>query len=258
MSAACERAYLILTLERTGSNLLCHALSRMNCAGTPSEWFGYMGLHARAESVGAAKGDSTPDSPVLTSLQDYVRAMAARFSKGGVFGAKVHRYQFLQLQHNGLATGPLDLLPDGCRQTARLVLLTREDRRRQAISTYLARSSGVYAVSQENDGSPLVEHRNPHWTDPQIALRGNQIEALDEILTEIVEHEHEWKRWCEACDLPVMSVTYEDLCDNYAGTVARACSHLTDRDVSEDEVPPAVLRIQRGAETERLLRLWIG
>jgi LPS sulfotransferase NodH len=250
------RAYLILTLERTGSNLLCRALQRIPGAGVPREWFGYAGLHAQAEFAGVASPASTPDAPVLTSLQEYIQAVSTLTSPDNVFGAKVHRYQFLRLERDGLAASPLDLLPFDSHQTARLVFLTRIDRQRQAVSTLLARRTGVYAVNHQGDPLPPKSTlpRLENEDDSPRALR----KALDDILAEIVEHEQAWECWCETCGLPVLSVSYEALCADYAGTVADVYTHVTDVEVGRNAIPEQDLRIQRSEQTERLLRLWRG
>jgi hypothetical protein len=63
-----ERAYLILTLERTGSGLLCDTLERTGRLGTPYELFGAPYIHGRSTEFGIAAVDSTPESPRPTSF----------------------------------------------------------------------------------------------------------------------------------------------------------------------------------------------
>jgi LPS sulfotransferase NodH len=185
-----------------------------------------------------------------------VEAIAARHSDGGVFGAKVHRYQFLQLERDRLADSPLDLLPRDRSHDARLVLLTRDDRRRQAISILLARTSGVYAVSAEGEEAQLPEHVGRWSRDSRFDSPSGLAAALDEILATIVEHEQGWRRWCEASGLEVLSLSYETLCDDYPGTIDRVMRHVTGTGFDRDAVPKPLSRLQRGTETERLLRLW--
>ena len=253
-------AYLIVTLERTGSNLLCHGLGRIPGGGIPEEWFGYTDLHARAEEVGATLPGSTMEAPELTSLQRYVGAIAARqVSRNGAFGSKVHRYQYARLEGDGLAADPLDLLPAERRDDARLVLLTRKDRRRQAISTFLARNTGVYAHTLEEDGSGLKVHKNPYWPGPQVDPAEDPAPALDAILTQIVADEEGWRRWCEGCGRRCSRVTLCPSCvraEDYAETVARATARVAGLEVDPDAVPGRVFQRQGGEDNERLLRLW--
>lgn len=255
---AAERAYLVLTVERTGSNLLCDALARTHRAGQPQEWFGYTDLHERALAAGAAAADSCLDSPKLISLPFYVGAIAARHSYGGVFGAKVHRYQFLQLERDRLADSPLDLLPHARRDDAQLVLLTRNDRPRQAISILMAQATGVYAVSAEREEAKLPDHVEPPRRDIRLDSPKDLVETLDGILASIVEHEQGWRDWCRGSGLDVLELSYEALCDDYPEAVDRVMRHVTGAGVDPRAVPKPRLGMQRGEETERLLSLWTG
>jgi LPS sulfotransferase NodH len=250
-----EQAYLILTLERTGSGLLCDALERTGQLGTPYELFG-ADIHHRAMELGVAAADSPPGSPLPVLLPAYVDVIARQTMSGGVFGAKVHRNQYRELERSGSVTSPLDLVPGDCRSTARMVLLTRDDRERQAISVLLARGTGVWGQVEDDDAPEMVVAADPHWVARLNAPPERLCATLDEILETIVDEELGWSQWLATAGVDTLGITYEDLCEDYVGTVARVALHVAGVVLDPADVPRVRSVKQADERTENLLRLW--
>ena len=233
-----KRAYLILSLERTGSGLLCDALRRTGRLGTPSELFGADALHP------------------ATPFPDYVDRIARQTTSGGVFGAKVHRNQYRELERAGNVTSPLDLVPTHCRRDARMVLLRREDRERQAISILLARGTGVWALA-DGDDTPVTLPADPHWLSRLHETPDDLSATLDEITATILDEARAWQDWLELANPDALHITYENLVDDYAATVVRVARHVAGVTLNPEDVPPARSRKQGDERTESMLRSWV-
>lgn len=244
-------AYVVLTLERTGSNLLCDALAGTGAVGPADEWFGRSRLHELAVATGTAAPESTPEAPALVSFDAYVQAIARRSAVGDVYGVKLHRYQYERLVAEGHATTPLDVVPEDRRDDVRWILLTRGDKDRQAISAYVAQQSGVYALPVD-EPVRTVRHATPYWGDEAADV----VTQLDRIRATIDFHERAWQEWIAESGMPVLATTYEELVGEYERTVREVLAYVAGTET--DHVPPPRLRMQRDDRTDELLRLWRG
>lgn len=107
--------YLICSIPRSGSTLLCALLTRTGVAGAPNEFFhpDYMRMLKQRWNV--------------ETTDDYRRELLERkTSPNGVFGVKAHWGQYVPAFGE---VDPRDLFPD-----LRVVFMTRRDRLRQAVS----------------------------------------------------------------------------------------------------------------------------
>jgi trehalose 2-sulfotransferase len=108
-------SYMVCSVPRSGSSLLCALLAGTGIAGAPAEFFHPDKMAALRERW------ETPD------LDGYVRELLARkTSPNGVFGVKAHWGQYDPLF---AGRDPRTVFPD-----ARIVFITRRDRLRQSIS----------------------------------------------------------------------------------------------------------------------------
>ena len=199
-----RQPYLVCATQRTGSTLLCRALSATGVAGHSEEYF--------------LTGDPSffpPDwkfweqSPLAVAhgVKDRRGYLDAVYDVGstdnGVFGAKLMwNYlddvldKFREIpEFAGLSRAQVlaTAFPD-----ARLVRLTRRDRVRQAVSWARAGLTGVYIVS---DTEPA-----PSVPEPPYAF--DFIAGLEEL---IVEGEQGWRHVAQELDAAVHEVVYEDL-----------------------------------------------
>jgi LPS sulfotransferase NodH len=166
----------------------------------------------------------------------------------GVFGLKLHYYQLEDLsthlsriaEYRGL---PIEEALAAAFPDLRYVWLKRNDKPRQAISYYRACQTGTWWVI-EPDGPLSLEVRQPVF-DPQAIAR------LEELL---VANEARWQRFFERCRTNPLVVTYEELSDDYVGTIAKVLSWLGVARPGDLQLPPPRLRRQ----ADHLTEAWLG
>lgn len=191
-------SYLICTSPRTGSNLLCEALTRTGVAGAPQEYF-----RAQFQEMFSRKLGLDPGLDYLA----YLRAAIAQTSLGaGVFGAKVMLRQLAPLldRLRADAVGESDraviekLLPG-----VRIILLTRESKLRQAISFSRAEQTSAWVARHRPLAEPVFDFA-----------------ALEKLVARFEHEEVAWKSWCLEQQIEPFAVTYEQLTEAYEETVA--------------------------------------
>jgi LPS sulfotransferase NodH len=171
-------SYMICSLPRTGSSLLCEALANTLHAGMPAEYFkpGMITILMRRWRV--------------ESFDDYLRELLARkTSPNGVFGLKVHWGQYVRVVEN---RDPATLFPN-----LRVILIRRDDRVRQAVSWVRARQTGDWSAV---------------WKDPNAA--GRAVFDRDEIekrLNRLARDERSWEDFFERHAIEPHRLTYEEL-----------------------------------------------
>jgi LPS sulfotransferase NodH len=147
--------YVVLSLQRTGSELLCASLQQRGL-GIPFEYFNPKIAADIAGRLGAL------DAKDRVSVPRYVAALHAKRSRHGVFGAKL---QPDQLQR--VVGGNKEAAKTMLRRFDKVILLRRRDRLLQAVS--LARS--LYTNQWHLYGDDKARGR-PHGDDllfPMIA-----------------------------------------------------------------------------------------
>jgi len=122
-------SFLVCSLPRSGSSLLCDVLASTELAGAPTEFFDPNHMDALARIWGAH------------GLDEYLRALLARkTSRNGVFGFKAHYHQI----KNTFGDRDLrEVFPK-----LRFVYITRRDRVRQAVSFARAMRTEQWAAHQ--------------------------------------------------------------------------------------------------------------
>jgi trehalose 2-sulfotransferase len=254
VATSVQRSYMMATLERTGSTLLADAIMRTGVAGHPDEWFGFSKLRVFASGPQNVSGDSHRGNPGIADFRSYVSEIAARkTSSNGMFGVKVHWYQFERLLAQGWVRTPEDLFPSETPPATRSVIsLTRDDARRQAISIYRAEQTGIYVLHEAGE-APVSRGELPVW-EPEPC--DETFRELDYILGSIRRHQQAWDAWFSVTDIPVLRLRYEDLITDYQASVRRAIMHVTGSKEPLKDVPEPRLAVQRDAQTEQLLSCW--
>ena len=203
------RTYVVASLPRSGSTLLCNLLWDCGAAGAPKEYLNPMQLRdwelrfgdgaARARNallwgpaVGALAGRWRWSPTRLAAHLDRVRA---RRSSGGWFGLKLHMHHVRRWA--GMAP------PEALLGPVTVLRIQRADRLGQAISWARALQTNQWAAWQR----PLL---------PPV-YRRKQIEAL---LQRIDAEEAEWDRRLHG--QPVHRLRYEDLSADPAAAL-RGC-----------------------------------
>jgi LPS sulfotransferase NodH len=181
-----EISYMVCSVPRCGSSLLCEWLCNTGVAGAPTEFFDPE-LQRRFSHRWDAR-----------SFDAYVEELLRRkTSPNGVFGIKVHWEQLVPILEQ---TNPGDLFP-----SLRFVHIGRQDRLRQAISWLRATQTNQWASTHDAVADPVFE-------------RG----AIDRYLARIDAQERQWEQFFGEEDLTPHRVLYERLVEDPADVVGDA------------------------------------
>jgi LPS sulfotransferase NodH len=231
--------YLVAATQRSGSTLLCRALTDTGVAGRPEEYFltgppdafppGWTfweeGIFARPHGRMDREG-----------YLDLVFRLGT--TPNGVFGAKLmwnnvpwvleklrELPRFAELDR---AESFRALFPN-----LHVIRLTRRDRVAQAVSWARAAQDGVWVVS---DGEPTAPATVPEYDRDLVA-------ALADMLA---EGEQGWPELCAELAVTPLEIVYEDLVDpaTYADTVRSVLRHLG----IDDDVAISPPRTRRQAD----------
>lgn len=186
---ACESrlSYVILFMPRSGSTFLTHTLRHAGILGDPDEWFNY----DRDAVARLAAVEDGVDS--LYSYISWVRRTAT--SPNGVFGLEISVPQLQYLT----ALVPLDHVVGS---HARWFLLRRRNLVAQAISLYIANSTGRFHSYQDAPADPVYD-----------------AEEIETAAAQIVQWEHAAVEFFQARALWPVALFYDDIFDE-AKTVA--------------------------------------
>lgn len=194
------RTLLIAMLPRTGSTALCSLLEATGVLGIPREY-----LNPRGPLRPWARRLSASD------LGEYLEALRRQQSTAnGVFALKT-LYEDLEPL---LDRAPVAELLG----TSTFVYLIREDRVAQAISNYIAESSGVW-------------HRDPAGELFRSRGGGDPDPPYDEakILAEhdaLVRQQADWERFFTERQVEPLRITYEGFVADATATVASIAAHV--------------------------------
>jgi LPS sulfotransferase NodH len=184
-------SYVICSLPRSGSSLLCEMLANTLRAGMPAEYF-------RPDRVSMLMRRWC-----VETFDDYLHALLERkTSPNGVFGMKMHWGQFEAIEDRDFAT----LFPN-----LRFLEIRREDRLRQAVSLVRAHQTGWWA----SDMPPRAQ-RPAVFDRDEIARRVTQIER----------QETAWSEVFERYGIVPRRLTYEELAATPEGTARTALEFL--------------------------------
>jgi trehalose 2-sulfotransferase len=240
-------SYLICTTPRSGSTLLCEALTNTGIAGRPEEFFQIRretGTTRRpleyfegtdTTEIAAILGESTRlDHPLMNPApgEDYAdylaRIMQQRTTPNGVFGAKVMWGYFDGLLSN-LARIPVyrdlaepDLLPT-IFPNLHYIQLTRHDKVGQAVSLWKAIQT--WAWSYEDASTSANKHPVRQLTF--------HFGAIDHLVQQIVADEDAWQQYFTDHGIEPFTVVYEELTAAYEET-ARNILHFLGIPMSEN------------------------
>ena len=218
-------SYLICSTPRTGSSLLCDALTATGIAGRPEEYFQFrartgqprrpreyfegaedpeifsiLGSRTRGE-----EDEERYDPSRFPRYEDFLTwAIDQATTPNGVFGAKVMWGYF-----NGFVTGlrwalpgrqrvPLGQLAGSVFPNLHYVWIAREDKVAQAVSLWRAIQSWSWS-SDQNPHRNTAEHLQYSYA------------AIRHLLEDIQEHDREWAGYFDHCGVDPYVVSYERL-----------------------------------------------
>lgn len=225
-----QSSYLVCANQRSGTHVLCDALTDTGVAGTPEEYF--LAVDESVPSAWSAAWEKGPygrkhGAADRESYLDLVYRLGS--TPNGVFGAKMMWNnvkwavaKFHQMPRFAVLTRAEvfhEAFPG-----LRVINVTRRDRVRQAVSWARIAKGGPYVVRADRPAPPVAEE--PEY---DFAL----IHALEGL---IVEGERGWRELFAELGLAPFDVVYEDLVstDGYERTIRGVLDHL------EVEIPADV------------------
>jgi LPS sulfotransferase NodH len=233
-----RRSYLICSVQRAGSWLLCHALQDTGVLGVPAEYF-----HRGDELFWRGQWKTATEDGFLQALRERPA------SANGVWGSKMMWNYFGDALGRlrawprlGLGPGPADpVVLAAAFPELRYVWLRRGDKLRQAISWWRAAATGQYALADGEQPAPPP----PFDRD-----------AIARLVRYAEECEAGWRDWFTAHAIAPFETVYEDMTDDLPMTVRELPAFLG------VALPPALvpvrprLRRQAGQHTEHLVDLF--
>jgi len=217
-------SYLVCSIPRSGSSLLCELLGNTGLAGAPAEFFHPDKMAALQRRWG------------VDELGGYLRELLARkTSPNGVFGTKAHWGQYQPLFGE---SDPRMLLP-----ALRVVFITRRDRLRQAVSWVRA----LQTLKWVTDVGPRVER-------PEVFDH----EHITQKLGRIDREEDVWESLFDRHGIEPHRVVYEDFVAAQTETV-RAVLEALGVDLPADlHLPPPVLDRQADERSEEWVERYLS
>lgn len=266
MQISCS--YLVCATPRSGSTLLCEALTNTCLAGRPAEYFEALkasGLPRRPSEYFTHLNDSEltallqnytqVDDPSSGSRSDtyadYERYLAQVLEKGttpnGVFGAKVmwgylddfvsHLHEIQQYRDLPAPEIFTHIFPN-----LHYITITRQDKIRQAVSLWKAIQTQVW----REEVIPANQQRPPI----QLAFH---FAAIDHLIQQIVDHDAAWQSFFARYNIQPFAVVYEELVQAYEAT-ARDILHYLDIPVPENFT---LLERQMRQQADALSEEWV-
>jgi trehalose 2-sulfotransferase len=223
-------SYLIFFTPRSGSYLLCEALTTSGLAGFPVEYFSA----AQMDRLGKRWG--------ISRQSDYLETLFRnRTTANGVFGAKVTWRHFGAFVAKSRDIETCRALPPAVLASAllpdlRYVWLTRRDKLRQAISFSKALQSGVWSLT----GPALADRRDPQY-DPA---------SITSLLQRIKDDEMQIRTYFSDNGIEPFTVVYEDFVSRYEPTCAELLKYLGVQLPEEFRLVTPTLTQQRDSQTE--------
>ena len=239
-----KTSYLVCATPRSGSTLLCEALTNTGIAGRPREYFEGLkdtGLPRRPKEYFAGLGNSVitellgdyfrlDDNPTQLELwgtSSYADHLARVIEEGttpnGVFGAKLMWGYFDDFISNlrqipAYREMAVPHLLSTIFPNLHYIWVTRQDKVRQAVSLWKAIQTSTWRL----DESALSKDQSPL---PQRKLIFH-FEAIDHLVQQIVAHEIAWREHFDAYGVQPFTVVYEELTVAYEATALNILRYL--------------------------------
>jgi LPS sulfotransferase NodH len=234
--------YIICTNPRSGSWLLSEGLASTSLAGNPREWFNHL-----QEQQYRARWRLQHATDLSRSA--YLRlARADSTSSNQVSGIKLMYYQFAELPTKAAELDNMTGLTAAQALSrlfphARHIWLTRRDKRRQAISLFIASMTNTW---WNIDGATLAQQR----TSAEPAFDPYAIARLEQVL---VENDAKWQAYFDGNRIDPLVIHYEDLVADYRGTIVSVLRWLGIPGAEAVQLPPPRLKRQSDARNEAWL-----
>jgi LPS sulfotransferase NodH len=230
-------SYLVCATPRSGSTLLCQALTQTGVAGQPEEYFEalarsglprrpheYFDPERHANIVERLAFREMPDGVAkpnpLWHPETYDQYLAWALEEGtspnGVFGAKImwgYLGDFAELLRGieGMAARPLPELLARAFPGLRYIQITRENKIRQAVSLWKAVQTQAWKAGDEVERSV------------ELVFSFRAINYLVRLLT---AHDASWDAYFLGLGAEPLKLTYEELAESTDAVIRRVLAHL--------------------------------
>jgi LPS sulfotransferase NodH len=261
------RSYLVCATPRSGSTLVCQALTQTGVAGRPEEYFEalrHSGRPRRPEEYFAGSADTSildhltergigedpPQRSPMWSRTAYDRylawAMEAGTTPNGVFGAKLmwgYLGDFTSLlrsipEYRGVPLA--DLLPAAF-PDLRYVRVVRANKVRQAVSLWKAVQT--LAWSESHNGTEAQSAPYKSFLEENRPGLLFHYRAIEHLLHQVLAQEAFWDAFFEHIRVKPILVLYENFASDYATSTRRLLERL-DLELPADAVLDPQLRQQ--------------
>jgi LPS sulfotransferase NodH len=245
MSTFSSRAYFICCDARTGSSLLAGVLRMTELAGKPFEYFGPVEIDKpwmRRDEMHVPEEEKFTD---FRSWRDYILRAGSEFN--GVFGASLHWFQLkYALATFSAETGPPARPVEVFRAffpEVRFIWLHRRNLVAQAISHYVAISSGVWGLPASRPRpDQSIEARAPY-----------AFSEIDRLVAHAQVAESGWRDTLADAPELTLELTYEELNADIDAAVRKVFAHLG-LSLGTAPVPQPVLQRQSTEWSRELQR----
>lgn len=216
--------YIVCAVQRSGSSLLCEALTSTKLAGVPEEYF----LLCKDSWWAQQHGISSHDAFLNLIIQKGM-------TSNGVFGCKIMWNCFGEIVDRlrelpSLAKLDDSVLMEHLFQNPKYIWVVRHDKVRQAVSWTIAAQAGLYASYQR----PLPEQ------EPKFDFT-----MIDNLHRLIEVGEQGWSNYFERANVKPLTVVYEDFVANYDATIKQIL-HFLEIDYPDSQVfSPTTLDLNR-------------
>lgn len=201
-------AYLICSSPRTGSGLLCSSLQKTQMAGKPAEYLHPMAIAAFMRRIGVQR----------LRPAEYVRLLCKhRTTSNGVFGMKLHFYQFKSCFE--AKNDRIDFLSS----FDHIILLSRRNKLAQAISNTRALQTDVWYAKTSAEAA-----------EAQLRPVSYDAVAIARSLAFMLADNAGWRSTLATLELKHRSTYYEELVENFPEQIRNILTYLALGDATEE------------------------
>jgi LPS sulfotransferase NodH len=227
-------SYLVCGTPRSGSSLLCEALTNTGIAGRPEEYFQPANEIIWKERWG-----------ISTYVEYLAHTIKQCTTPNGVFGAKMmwgyfdhflqHLYQMPDYKKRRM---PVHTMLQAIFPNLHYIWIRRRHILRQAVSQAKAIQTNRWVDRGESSGMAACK---PEFSFMQI----------DFLVQEIKAHNAAWRRFFAEHHIQPLVIVYEDFVVRYEETVREALQHLGIADAEALEVTPVSMKKQADEQSEQ-------
>lgn len=205
-----QQRYCIASTPRSGSTLISRMLLTTHLAGNPEEYLNPLLMHAWYR---------INNKPI--KFTEYIKIIESkRTTENGIFGIKIHWRHLEKLVKKVDSKKINSFIND----FDKFIFIRRRDKIAQAISYYIANTTGVFHSDQEN------------WLKqfdiPDPPFNGSQILKH---LSDILREEASWESYFKNSNKNVYEIYYEDLINCYQIKTKEILNFL---EIYTEELPP--------------------